>query len=109
MQLENQQLQIKKDTTVLQLAVMLNAKRCLQVFNQLIANKTWRYEIQLNQDKESLLMVTCEVKNEAARMIWDNFGVIDAELDYIDRDDSRINVFKRAIECDNVFVLDKLV
>ena len=42
-------------------------------------------------------------------MIWDNFGVIDAELDYIDRDDSRLNVFKRAIEFDNVFVLDKLV
>ena len=54
-------------------------------------------------------MVTCQVKNEASRMIWDNFGVIDAELDYIDRDDSRLNVFKRAIEFDNVFVLDKLV
>lgn len=54
-------------------------------------------------------MTTCRIKNEASRMIWDNFGVIDAELDYIDRDDSRLNVFKRAIDCDNVFVLDKLV
>eukprot|EP00703_Trepomonas_sp_PC1_P004546 JAP92060.1 Hypothetical protein TPC1_16115 [Trepomonas sp. PC1] len=109
LQLENQQLNIKKNTTVMQLAVELNAKKCIQVFNQLIQGKIWKYDIQLNNEKESLLMVTCAVKNEASRMIWDNFGVIDAELDYIDRDDSRLNVFKRAIECDNVFVLDKLV
>lgn len=81
----------------------------MQRFVDNVNKGTWSHELSVNDQSETLLMTCCQVKNEAARAVWECDGVVRAELDYIDRDDPRKNVFQRAIECDNVYVLDKLV
>lgn len=108
-QLNNQCVQVKRGTNVIQLALTLNAVKCVRLFNKKVAAGEWTYEKEINDERKSALMVSCGLKNEAARLIWDNAGVINEELDYIDDQDQRLNVFMEAIEKDNAFVLDKLV
>lgn len=70
----------------------------------------WTYdECQLNEQKETLLMTCCRIKNESARAVWQCHAVVARELDYIEEENPRNNVFQRALEHDNVFVLDTLV
>ncbi|CAL6087611.1 Conserved_hypothetical protein [Hexamita inflata] len=109
LRLSNQKVLLKKGTKVMQMAVTVNAVKCIQLFNQKTSANAWRYLKEINEDRESLIMVTCRVKNEASRLIWDCYSVINEELDHIDEQDSKLNVFKYAIEFDNVYVLDKLV
>ena len=79
------------------------------MFNQKVKDGQWTYEKEINDQHETTLMVSCALSNEASRLIWDNYGVINEELDYIDDTQAELNVFRRAAEKDNAFVLDKLV
>ena len=75
---------VKRGTRVLQLALSLNAVKCVQLFNKKVAAGEWQYEKEIDDERRSALMVSCKLKNEAARAIWDNAGVINEELDHID-------------------------
>lgn len=78
----------------MQLAVLLNAQRCVSRFVANVNAKKWDYEeCQINEQKETLLMTCCKVKNEAARAIWKCYEVISKELDYIEEENPRNNVF----------------
>lgn len=56
----------------------------MQTFISNINSKIWKYEFiesnMINSDGESMLMTTCKVKNDTARMIWDCIPVVLPEI-----------------------------